>query len=58
LWTANGTCARNIGYYKSKTAANDEKTPAGTLNATALVLTDSNGNTYSVPVSISINNPY
>ena len=57
-WTANGACARNIGYYKSRTAANDNKTPAGTLTCSILELTY-NGVTYQVPLStITINNPY
>jgi len=57
-WTANGGVARNIGYYRSRTAANDNKTPAGTLNATTLTLTTADAKTYTVPVSITINNPY
>lgn len=56
-WTANGTCVRNIGYFKSVTAANDNKTPAGNLTATTLVLTH-NGTDFNVPVSIKIHNPY
>lgn len=57
-WTANGACARNIGYYRSRTAASDDKTPAGTITASTLELTYG-GETYNVPVpKITINNPY
>lgn len=57
-WTANGTCARNIGYYRSRTAANDDKTAAGTLTCGTLVLTY-DGNTYQFTIpTITINNPY
>lgn len=57
-WTTNGTCARNIGYYRSRTAANDNKIPAGTLTCSTLELIYNNV-TYSVTVpTITINNPY
>ena len=70
-WTANGTCARNIGYYQNKTAANDSKTAAGTISASTLTLTK-DGITYMIPISsmnltdlngnvvtsVTINNPY
>lgn len=58
IWTANGTCVRNIGYYASRSSATDQKTPAGDLSCTTLVLTDASGNTYSVTVRITIHNPY
>lgn len=53
-WTADGVCTRNIGYLASETS----KTAAGTIRCTNLMLTDSKGVTYSVNVSITINNPY
>jgi len=57
-WTANGACNRNIGYFQSRTANNDNKTAAGTLTANELTLLY-NGSTYIVPVGpITINNPY
>ncbi|MBQ6718921.1 MAG: hypothetical protein IJN20_01040 [Oscillospiraceae bacterium] len=56
-WTGNGVCARNIGYYRSVTASSDTKTPAGTLTANTLSI-DYGGNKYTVPVSITIRNPY
>lgn len=57
-WTANGNCVRNIGYFRSKTAATDEKTPAGTITANQLVLTY-NGILYTFTIpTITINNPY
>lgn len=58
-WSADGTCVRNIGYYKNKSAANDEKTPAGTLTSSVLTLTHSTG-TYEVTLNpaITIRNPY
>jgi len=56
-WTTNGTCSRNIGYFRNITGATDNKTPAGTITATELVLSH-NGVEYTVPVTITINNPY
>ena len=57
-WTANGGCLRNIGYFKSKTASTDDKTPAGTITANTLVLTYNNM-TFNVTIpTITINNPY
>ena len=56
-WTKDGTCVRNIGYYRSRTAANDDKTPAETLEVDKLTLTYG-GRTYEVTVAIKINNPY
>lgn len=56
-WTGNGVISRNIGYYASKTASNDAKTPAGTLNAKTLNITYGNI-AYQVPVDITIENPY
>ena len=53
-WTVDGDCSRNIGYRKSSTA----KTAAGTIRCTKLTLTDSKGVVYSVPITITINNPY
>ena len=56
-WTANGTCQRYVGYYKSKSAQTDDHTVAGTLTATELVLTYS-GMTFKVDIAdITINNP-
>lgn len=58
-WEANGKTSRNIGYYQSKTAQTDDKTPAGTITATVLTLKDAAGNTYTVDITdITINNPY
>jgi len=57
-WTTNGTCARNIGYYQSRSAANDNKIAAGTLTANTLILIY-NDMEYTVTVpTITINNPY
>lgn len=57
-WTADGECTRNIGYFKSRLAYNDEKTPAGTITANQLVLT-CNGVEYTFTIpTITINNPY
>ena len=56
-WTTDGACQRWVGYYKSKTASTDDKTAAGELKATKLVLTDESGNSYEVSVDITINNP-
>ena len=58
VWTANGTCSRNIGYYRSNFGSTDDKTAAGTLNCTTLTLTDASGYIYTVTVSITIHNPY
>ncbi len=54
------TCKRNIGYYKSKTAATDDKTVAGTITADTLILKNSAGVEFQVKLenSITINNPY
>lgn len=58
-WTANGACSRNIGYYKSRSAATDDKTPAGTITASTLVLTVGNETfTVTLKTPITINNPY
>ena len=56
-WTENGALSRNIGYYKNNTASSDSKTPAGTLTTTQLILKKGSIQ-YTVPVSITINNPY
>jgi len=57
-WTGNGTCSRNIGYFRSRSAANDDKTAAGTLSSGILTLAYSNS-TYTVEIpTITINNPY
>jgi hypothetical protein len=53
-WTSDTTCQRYIGYYQSKTAANDTMTAAGTLIANELVLKDSAGNTYKVTMANAI----
>ena len=57
-WTADGVCERNIGYYASRTASTDTKTPAETITANRLVLTY-NGVDYTVVLRtpITINNP-
>ena len=58
-WTANAGCVRNIGYFRSRTAADDDKTPAGDISANKLVLT-AGGETFTVDLSkpIVIHNPY
>lgn len=57
-WTSNGACQRWVGYYKSKSMSTDDKTPAGTLTATALVLTAGEVNyTVTLATPITINNP-
>lgn len=63
-WTGDGALSRNIGYYRSRTAANDNKTPAGTITANTLIFVY-NGVEYSFSIStltganaITINNPY
>ncbi|MBE6947886.1 MAG: hypothetical protein E7454_06540 [Ruminococcaceae bacterium] len=59
-WEANGASKRWIGYYKSKSAATDEKTPVGTVTATTLTLTvDGFDGTFTVDVpDITIYSPY
>ena len=60
-WTADGTCVRYIGIYESVVIGNESRTTAGTITATAIQLTDSNNNTYTVDLGdndIVINNPY
>ncbi|MBQ8789672.1 MAG: hypothetical protein IJZ58_09235 [Oscillospiraceae bacterium] len=54
-WTGNGTCKRWVGYWNSQTG-DDDRTKAGTLNATTLVLTYDEKE-YSVAAPITINNP-
>lgn len=57
-WTANGAVVRNIGYFKSATMSTDDKTGAGTITASTLVLTYNNVKySFTVP-TITINNPY
>lgn len=57
-WTADGACSRNIGYYRSRTAANDDKTAAGTLTANTLVLKyEGDAFNFAIP-TITIYNPY
>lgn len=63
-WTGDGALSRNIGYYRSRTAADDDKTPAGTITANTLIFVY-NGVEYSFAIStltgvnaITINNPY
>ncbi len=54
-WTGNGICKRWVGYWNSKTG-DDDRTTAGTLTATTLVLTYG-GVEYNVSAPITINNP-
>lgn len=54
-WSGNGTCKRWVGYWNSQTG-DDDRTKAGTLNATALVITYG-GIEYTVSAPITINNP-
>ena len=57
-WSGNGNCVRNIGYLNSKSASTDDKTPAGTISSSELVLVY-NGVEYKFTVpTITINNPY
>ena len=58
-WTADGNCTRYIGYFKSQTMANDNKTPAGDIQATELRLI-ANSITFTVKLNtpIKIHNPY
>ena len=56
-WTKDGTCQRYVGYYKSKSAQSDDRTVAGTLKATELVMSYG-GNSYTVDIAdITISNP-
>lgn len=60
-WTANGTATRNIGYFNSRTASTDDKTPAGEITASVLTFTkDGVAYTFTLPEDkqITINNPY
>ena len=54
-WSKDGACKRWVGLWDSKTG-DDDRTTAGTLTATTLVLTY-NGLEYNVSVPITINNP-
>lgn len=54
-WNGNGDVTRYVGYLNQVTG-NDKVTPAGTLKATELVLTNG-GKSYSVPVTVQISNP-
>jgi hypothetical protein len=54
-WSGNGACKRWVGYWNSQTG-DDDRTKAGTLNATTLVLTY-NGVQYNITAPITINNP-
>lgn len=57
-WTADGNAVRYIGYWKTISAATDDKTASGTMVATELLLTYGN-DTYIVDITdITINNPY
>ena len=57
-WTGDGTCQLWVGYYKSKSAQTDEKTAAGTLEASKLVLTHGNISfTVDLASKITISNP-
>ena len=60
IWTADNTAiSRNIGYYQSKKAQTDNKTPAGTITATQLTFVGSDNVAYTFTVpTITINNPY
>lgn len=52
------TCARNVGYYKNNSGANDSKTPAGEISSNELILIY-DGIRYTFEVeTITINNPY
>ena len=56
-WTKDGACKRYVGYWESKTGS-DDKTPAGTLTATVLKLTQGSSITCEVNIpDITINNP-
>lgn len=55
-WSANGSCKRWVGTYTQKTASSDERTIAGELKSTGLVLSDSAG-TYTVSIPTTIYNP-
>lgn len=54
-WSGNGACKRWVGYWNSQTG-DDDRTTAGTLIATNLVITY-NGVNYNVSAPITINNP-
>ena len=52
-WSANGAATRYIGIW-SDSSGNDGKTVAGTITASQLVLTDSNGAEYTVTLTTPI----
>jgi hypothetical protein len=54
-WSGNGTCTRWVGYWNSQTG-DDDRTTAGTLNSTGLVLVY-DGVEYIVTTPFTINNP-
>ena len=54
-WSGNGNCKRWVGYWNSQTG-DDDRTTAGTLTATTLVITYG-GKEYTVSAPITINNP-
>lgn len=54
-WSGNGTCKRWVGYWNSQTG-DDDRTTAGTLTATTLIIAY-NGVEYTVAAPITINNP-
>ena len=54
-WTADGSCKRWVGYYKSQ-SKDDDRTTAGNLAAANLILTYE-GVEYQVATPIAINNP-
>ena len=54
-WSGDGSCKRWVGYWNSQTG-DDDRTKAGTLKTTALVLIY-NGVEYTVNIPITIDNP-
>ena len=55
-WTADGVCLRHVGHWESKTGG-DDKTAAGTITATELIIT-AYGVTCTIDIAdITINNP-
>lgn len=49
-WSADGDCLRWVGYLNQVTG-NDQITPAGTLTANQLILTDSSNQTYTFTIA-------
>lgn len=54
-WSGNGDCKRWVGYWNGQTG-DDDRTTAGNLAATALILTYG-GVDYQVAIPVTINNP-